>query len=74
MISPILIQIIFWVAAIGLFVGGITRIFVESGGAAVGGLLMAIFGPLVVRIWAELMMLFFRMKETLTDIRNNTSR
>jgi len=31
-----------------------------------------VLGPIVVRIYCELLILLFRMNETLTEIRNNT--
>ena len=77
MITPLIIQIIFWIGAIGLFIGGIVGIATAHDGGAgqiVWGILLMILGPLWVRIWCELLILFFRMNETLTEIKNNTKR
>jgi len=38
----------------------------------VAGLLLLILGPLLVRIYFEILMIIFRINSTLTDIRNNT--
>jgi hypothetical protein len=35
----------------------------------IAGLLFLFVGPLIVRVYCELLILFFRMNETLTDIR-----
>jgi len=80
MITPLVIQIIFWLGLIGCVLGGIGSIImsVVSGGGGsniiIGilmGLGMMVIGPVVVRIYCEVLILFFRMNETLTDIRNN---
>jgi Domain of unknown function (DUF4282) len=77
MITPIIIQIIFWIFAIGFFIGGIVTIATsDDGGAAqiVSGIFLIILGPLFVRIACEMVILFFRMNETLTEIKNNTKK
>ena len=74
MITPILLQIVYWVASIFTFVAGIVMIFTESGAEALGGLAIAILGPIVIRIYAEVFLVIFRMNETLTEIKNNTNR
>lgn len=38
-------------------------------GGLIGGLITVILGMLVARIYAELLILFFRINETLTDIK-----
>jgi hypothetical protein len=77
MITPIIIQIIFWIGAIGIFIGGIVVIATADDGGAgqiVGGIVLMILGPLAVRIWCEILILFFRMNETITEIKNNTKK
>ena len=74
MITPILLQIIYWIASIIAFLGGIVMIFTRSGTESLGGLALAILGPIVIRIYAEIFLVIFRMNETLTDIKNNTNR
>ncbi len=80
MITPIIIQVVFWIAVIISVLAGLMSI-VESfdaryGGAElfVTGLFMIFLMPLVIRIYAELIIIFFLMNETLTDIKNNTER
>ena len=77
MITPAIIQILFWVGVAGSVIAGLvimgTSFNSYYGGVGVflSGLLMTlVFGPVVVRIYCELLILFFRMNETLTDIKN----
>lgn len=85
MITPIIIKILFWIGAIGsiiggivLFVGAIIAGIADGGtGAIIGGFIGGLFGGLLViflgilatRIYAELLILAFRINETLTDIK-----
>lgn len=67
MITPVFIQVIFWLAVIGIVVSGIVAI---SNGATGSGLLLIVLGPLGVRIYAEILIVIFRINDTLTEIRN----
>ncbi len=76
MLTPILIQIIFWVGAgicvaIGLvyFVSGFTAQY-GGGSNILKGLAILILGPLTVRIYCEILIIFFRINETLTEIKH----
>lgn len=71
MITPIIIQILFCLGVIVFVLGGL---FLVSNREVVIGLLTLVVGPIAVRIYCELLILFFRMNETLTEIRNNTAR
>ena len=76
MITPAIIQVLFWVGAVVSVLTGLVTMGTSfgryGGGAAafLGGLLIIILGPVVVRIYCELLILFFRMNETLTEIKN----
>lgn len=80
MITPIIIQIVFWLgvglcllAGLIMIVQGATSNF--GGGAQVlSGLLLFFFGPIAVRIYCELLIIFFRMNETLTEIKHLLER
>ena len=84
MITPLLIQIIFWIGAIGSFIGGIMMIANAhhtgfygdnwNAGEVLIGIIWMILGPLSVRVWCEFIIIFFRMNETLTEINNNTKK
>ena len=75
MITPTLIKIVYWIlTAVVVIAGFIGIIAGDSAGARFGGLLTLVLGPLGVRIYAEILILIFRMNETLTDIKNNTEQ
>ena len=72
MITPKLVNIFFWIGTIisvviglGLFIISLANI--NSQGIIIGFLTM-LLGPLIIRIYCELMVVFFRINETLTDI------
>ncbi|HWD58367.1 MAG TPA: DUF4282 domain-containing protein [Stellaceae bacterium] len=71
MITPVVIQILFWVAAAMSVVGGLLMILISGNGR---GILLVVFGPLAARIYAELMVIFFRINDTLREILANTRR
>jgi len=81
MITPIIIQILFWLAVIGIILAGLWIIvqglmtmakgsyLVAIGlGQSVGGFVILIFGPVVARIYAEILVVLFRINEPLTEI------
>lgn len=78
MITPIVIQVIFWLSIIVCEIGGLLSIFQglqrkQMEMALAGALAMAI-GPLAVRIYCEMLILFFRINDTLTEIHKTLSR
>lgn len=89
MITPVIIQILFWVgvavsamSGIGLMIAGAaasTEAGRYGGGGGLpggllvfAGLLQIVLGPIFVRIYCELLILFFRIYETLTEIRDES--
>ena len=73
MITPFIIQVIFWIAVIILVVAGIVQI--GQGGVGVWtGLATIIIGPLLARIYCEIVILFFRINDHLRAIQHNTQR
>lgn len=67
MIMPILLQILFWLSLLLCIITGIADFFNHK---ILMGLQIIIFGPILARIVCEFMILFFRINETLTDIKN----
>ena len=67
MLTPLIIQIIFWIGVVVTFIGGIATMF-QSGGFW-RGLLAAILGPIFVRIFTELIIVTFKINDSLSDIR-----
>lgn len=86
MITPVIIKVLFWIGLIGSGIAGIVSFFslllggIARGGFGqiLGGFLLGLIaavvsfalGALVTRIYSELLILFFRINETLTDIKN----
>ena len=75
MVTPFIIKIFFWFGVAGCIITGFTKIFRASGpipGQDIGiGLVILVLGPLVVRIYCEILMIFFRINETLTEIKHD---
>jgi hypothetical protein len=67
MIMPILLQILFWISVLLCIITGIADFFNHK---ILVGLQIIILGPILARISCEFLILFFRMNETLTDIKN----
>ena len=80
MITPVIIQILFWVGVGGAVIGALVVMAMSfgsyGGGAAqfLGGLVLLVVGPVMVRIYCELLILFFRMNETLTEIKTGLAK
>ena len=74
MITPVIIQIVFWIGVVGCVLAGLGAMIVGSRyggpGSVLYGLFIIVLGPLLVRIYCELLIIFFRMNETLTEIKN----
>ena len=74
MITPIIIQVLFWVGVAFSVIVGLIQIgssFGRYGGgfSFLGGLLVIIIGPIMARIYCELLILIFRMYDTLLEIK-----
>ena len=79
MITPVIIQVLFWVGVAGnvifalfIMVSSLTS-YIDAAGFF-GGLLLLVIGPVMVRVYCELLILLFRMNETLTEIKNGLSK
>ena len=89
MITPTIIQILFWIGLAVSILGGLGTLifsFIAAGAAnsqgtagvgvfmvfagLIGGILQAAFGVLLTRIWCELIILSFRIYDTLGEIRD----
>ena len=68
MLTPMIIQFLFWIGIVATTLSGIMGMFTP--GSFFHGLQTLIFGPIIIRLACELIILFFRMNETLTDIKN----
>ena len=61
MITPMAIQVLFWIGVAASTILGITRLATSYGAAAavINGLLVLFLGPIVVRVICELIMMQF---------------
>ena len=73
MVAPALIQALWWLGTLGCIAAGViamTRVGQYGAAAALAGAGLLVAGPLVVRLCCEFLILFFRVNETLTDVKN----
>ncbi|HHY21208.1 MAG TPA: DUF4282 domain-containing protein [Bacilli bacterium] len=76
MITPTIIKIIFWIAIVfsvitglGMIVSGLSSYY-GSGAQVFMGIVTIVVGPLLARVYCELLIVIFKMQESLTDIRS----
>ena len=82
MITPTVIQVIFWLGVVGCVIMGLsvlsqgeTLAFVAPGvSPTLIAILILVLGPLVIRIYCELLMVLFRIYESLRNIEVIKSR
>jgi hypothetical protein len=68
MVTPVIIQVLFWLGVAGTVLAGL----VALGDSPGSGLALIILGPLIVRIYCELLIILFRMHESLRNIERST--
>ena len=66
MITPVFIQVIFWIAVAVIVLAGFALIANDEAGV---GLLTIIIGPFIARIYAELLIVIFRINDNVSAIR-----
>ena len=66
MITPIIIQVIFWLGVAACVIMGLGAVM---GGRGLYGLALIVVGPIVVRVECELLILLFRIHDALQEIR-----
>jgi hypothetical protein len=71
MVAPILLQILFWILVVLNIVGSI-YLMTRGSYFVLLGLVNLIVETLIIRVIFELLIIFFRMNETLTEIKKNT--
>ena len=78
MITPTIIQVIFWIGVAFCVLGGLATVIAGAashyggGSMVLRGLTVLILGPLFVRIYCELLIVIFRIHDRLGVIRDNT--
>jgi hypothetical protein len=76
MVTPLIIQILFWIGLALSVLFGLVLIFqgltsqYRGGFTVFMGLLYLVVGPIVVRIYCELLIVFFKIHENLVAIKD----
>ena len=70
MITPVFIQIIFWIAVAFIVIAALYQISEDNAG---GGILLLLLGPLAARIYAEILIVIFRINDNVAGIRQGKS-
>ncbi len=71
MITPVLIQIFFWIAILWCVIYGFIAMF-QTG--FFHGLLILVGGSLMARVYAEIILLFFKINDNVKDIKDTVSK
>jgi uncharacterized protein DUF4282 len=87
MVTPVIIEIVFWVGVITCIIAGLSLIglgirhgplLINTGLSPMQmelwGALLLLFGPLAVRVYCEILIVIFRINETLTEIKHVLER
>ena len=74
MITPTIIQIIFWVLAVLVVLSGLFNLFRSGVEGFIVSLLWIVIGPIIVRIYCEIIIVLFRIHERLREISDNTRK
>lgn len=79
MITPVIIQVVFWLlVGLSVLVGVVSLIGGLAGDQAVSGIfgcfISVFIGPILIRIYCELLILFFRMHDELVSIKDALSK
>lgn len=76
MITPFVVQFIFWIGVLACILAGVIQIYSGINSSthqlerALVGILTLVGGPLLVRLYCELIVVIFSINSTLTDILN----
>ena len=79
MITPSIIKFIFWIGSAISVLAGLVQIingassYYGGGYLVFMGILMIVLGPVLIRIYCELLILFFKIYETLQEIKTGSA-
>jgi len=80
MLTPLVIQALFWLGVVVAVIVGLVMI-VSGASARYGGgeqvltgVLTLLLGPIIVRIWCEVLILLFRIHDALTEIKDRLGK
>jgi hypothetical protein len=69
MITPVIIQVLFWIGVAVCVISGLATMV--GGDRVIPGLLMLLLGPIAVRVYCELLILLFRIHDAVDEIRRS---
>jgi hypothetical protein len=69
LITPVIIQILFWIAVVFVILAGIVAI---AQGSAGQGLALIILGPVAARVYAELLIVIFNIEREVRKLSGET--
>lgn len=72
MITPTIIKILFYIGVAASIIFALGIMF-KGGFAVLLGLIWLVLGPVMVRVYCELLIVMFKVHESLIAIRRNTS-
>jgi len=72
MLMPIFIHFFFWIGGLACVFVGIYDMIYQDGIWV--GLQILVLGPIFIRVGCEFLILFFRINETLTEIKDGISK
>jgi hypothetical protein len=77
MLTPIIIQILFWIGVAVCVIAGIIEIasganapYGGGGGLVFMGIMLLLLGPILVRVFCEILVVLFSIHDTLLKIKN----
>jgi len=68
-ITPVIIQILFWLGLAGIVIMSLLLIVSDAPGGGLVGLLYLLLGPIFWRVYMEIILVFFKIREELYLIR-----
>ena len=80
MITPIIIQALFWIFTVIAVLSGLVMIvhgagsYGGGGGQVLMGLVWILLGPIVARIYCEILIVIFSINDTLLEIKKNLTK
>jgi hypothetical protein len=68
MLTPKIITLVYWFALAGAVLTGLVTMFSGGFEGFLGGILIIIFGAIGARIWCELLIVMFKIHESLRTL------
>jgi len=73
MLTPTIIQVIFWVGVVFFVLLGLISMF-DGGIAVITGILTILLGPLFVRVYCEMLIIFFKIHDAMNSLNDKVDK